>query len=670
MIRTRTGSPARAVSKQPSTSEAREVGESGEGKSLALAMKNAAAFMRTIAQHRTALAADEKNNVAPASLFAPAQQQTHTAVHVRVRPLSQYELSHGFFSVFASFPAQTVLYHPSFRVTTPDVSCLCILPSCSWPHGAWRCLALLTHVMMFPSLALTPFQPSLDVHSFPFDGNFGPDTDNDTVFEHCCNGMMDFVVSNNGLASIFAYGQTSESYLVLISRSSHLSYTSVSRLTHFAHYFPLLSVLLSDSGKTYTMSAISERLTAQLPFETHTVTISMFEILGNDVRDLNARAESTAPLMIFLDNTGSTVVHGATNIAVADVSEASQVIKAGFEARATRGTFKNDTSSRSHLVCCIKLESIQTPGEVAEIRLVDLAGSERAGDRKNHDAVRTKEAALINSSLMALKGCIRKLNGFSNDTSYVPFRHSKLTMLLKDSLDSQNGRPTKTAMIACMSPSVADLAHTLSTYRYASTLKSLDSNDDASHGAHLKPTELSESAAEAAAGSTTSTAKKSTSPLAWSTNKLENWIFTQTHNQVELKDLLGKDGDRHLVPPHIFVPPPALFIYGLEAEEWVKRTKSKIDREEAISVRNRFRKLFLTPRAVGPNDLGNRAKVDSIMVDEDSVTTAPGIDSASKASMADRQAAAMAKLKAKGDAARAKAEAARNASSSSVFLRK
>jgi kinesin family protein 2/24 len=104
-----------------------------------------------------------------------------------------------------------------------------------------------------------------------------------------------------------------------------------------------------------------------------------------------------------------------------------------------------------------------------KLLLVDLAGSERAQDTQSNNRQRRIEGAEINKSLLALKECIRAIDAKS---SHVPFRASKLTMVLRDSFLSSE---TKIVMIACISPGSTSADHTLNTLRYAQRLKSNNS---------------------------------------------------------------------------------------------------------------------------------------------------------------------------------------------------
>jgi kinesin family protein 2/24 len=107
----------------------------------------------------------------------------------------------------------------------------------------------------------------------------------------------------------------------------------------------------------------------------------------------------------------------------------------------------------------------KTPLQVGRLSFIDLAGSERGADTYDNDKRVRIEGAEINKSLLALKECIRALDG---DARHVPFRGSKLTEVLRDSFIGEQAR---TIMIANVSPSSLSVEHTLNTLRYADRVK-------------------------------------------------------------------------------------------------------------------------------------------------------------------------------------------------------
>ena len=166
-------------------------------------------------------------------------------------------------------------------------------------------------------------------------------------------------------------------------------------------------------------------------------------------------------------------VEGLTEVAVAGPSEALALMLSGAKNRTVAATLMNRESSRSHSVFALVIEATErvsagvTKSRVARFNLIDLAGSERqkltqaAGER-------LKEAGQINKSLSALGGVIQSLVDISQGKSrHVPYRDSKLTMLLRDSL----GGNSKTALIATVSATEDCLAETLSTLKFAQRAK-------------------------------------------------------------------------------------------------------------------------------------------------------------------------------------------------------
>ena len=111
------------------------------------------------------------------------------------------------------------------------------------------------------------------------------------------------------------------------------------------------------------------------------------------------------------------------------------------------------------------------------LTLVDLAGSENAHDSATHDRALIKETKAINTALMALKDCIRARSDAAASaaiggaaTTHVPYRSSKLTLVLRDAFDINAPRPAKSLVIACVSPVPLDVKHTCNTLKYAELL--------------------------------------------------------------------------------------------------------------------------------------------------------------------------------------------------------
>jgi kinesin family member 2/24 len=155
------------------------------------------------------------------------------------------------------------------------------------------------------------------------------------------------------------------------------------------------------------------------------------------------------------------------------------LIDVAKELRSTETTTKNDQSSRSHAICRIRVVNKESPNSPeGSFLLVDLAGSEASADTQNHSRERMAETREINKSLTTLKDCIRARalwsigrGEASQKHVHIPFRTSKLTQVLKSAFDVSNTQTCKTLVIACINPSILDVAHSKNTLRYAEMLK-------------------------------------------------------------------------------------------------------------------------------------------------------------------------------------------------------
>ncbi|CAK4264713.1 unnamed protein product [Aphanomyces euteiches] len=205
------------------------------------------------------------------------------------------------------------------------------------------------------------------------------------------------------------------------------------------------------------------------------VEASMMEIYNEKVKDLfNPTSDN---LKVRDHPSQGPYADGLTRSAVSSYDEITALMDAGIMARTTAATNMNATSSRAHTIFQIILTQSQLDpttnkmmDKVSRINLIDLAGSERATSTGATGA-RLKEGAAINQSLSALGNCISALadNASGKKKTLVPYRNSKLTHLLKDSL----GGNAKTIMIAALSPASVNFQETLGTLRYADRAKQI-----------------------------------------------------------------------------------------------------------------------------------------------------------------------------------------------------
>uniref|UniRef100_A0A8R1E2K8 Kinesin motor domain-containing protein n=1 Tax=Caenorhabditis japonica TaxID=281687 RepID=A0A8R1E2K8_CAEJA len=243
----------------------------------------------------------------------------------------------------------------------------------------------------------------------------------------------------------------------------------------------------TGSGKTHTMLGPAdswsdpvakgliprsvEHLFAQLELKAQEcqkfsfkVNVEFVELYNDDIFDL-LRSDSNK---ITLRDTGNDItLVGAKSESVDNSLDLMHVVKRGWQSRRTAATAMNRDSSRSHALLIIKVCTEEVTGSLKTNRssilnLVDLAGSERQSHTKA-SGERLKEATNINSSLTVLGRCIRLLSKPATSQSFIPYRDSHLTHILKNSL----GGNSKTAVIVNMHPDRSYVAESSSTLQFA-----------------------------------------------------------------------------------------------------------------------------------------------------------------------------------------------------------
>ena len=145
-------------------------------------------------------------------------------------------------------------------------------------------------------------------------------------------------------------------------------------------------------------------------------------------------------------------------------------LELGQRNRKTASTDMNETSSRSHSIFMLELAQKRMDGtsRVARLNLVDLAGSESV-KKTNATGQTFDEAKKINLSLSALGNCIKALTAKGGGSKHIPYRDSKLTRILQESL----GGNSKTTLLVCLSPHHDNFEETLSTLRFAQRAKQI-----------------------------------------------------------------------------------------------------------------------------------------------------------------------------------------------------
>ncbi|KAI9143948.1 P-loop containing nucleoside triphosphate hydrolase protein [Paraphysoderma sedebokerense] len=298
------------------------------------------------------------------------------------------------------------------------------------------------------SVTINPIKSDDPPKTFTFDYAFDWNCKQHDVYNKTARPIVESVLNGyNG--TIFAYGQT-------------------------------------GTGKTFSMEGIRQdpQLRGIIPnsFEhifshinsspqnvKYLVRISYLEIYNEEIRDL-LKTESGKLDLKERPDVG-VYVKDLSSFVVKDTAEMDKLMEVGNKNRSVGFTEMNARSSRSHSIFTITVEMCETVNEeehirVGKLHLVDLAGSERQS-KTGATGERLKEATKINMSLSCLGNVIKAL--VDGKSSHIPYRDSKLTRLLQDSL----GGNAKTMMIATMSPASYNYDETLSTLRYASRAKNI-----------------------------------------------------------------------------------------------------------------------------------------------------------------------------------------------------
>ncbi|XP_017560407.1 kinesin-like protein KIF11 [Pygocentrus nattereri] len=294
---------------------------------------------------------------------------------------------------------------------------------------------------------------------YTFDMVFGPSAKQIDVYRSVVCPILDEVIMGYN-CTIFAYGQTGtgKTFTMEGERSPNEEFTWEED--------PLAGII------PRTLHQIFEKLTNN--GTEFSVKVSLLEIYNEELFDLlSPSPDVTERLQLFDDprNKRGVIVKGLEEITVHNKNEVYQILERGAAKRKTASTLMNAYSSRSHSVfsVTIHMKEITLDGEelvkIGKLNLVDLAGSENIG-RSGAVDKRAREAGNINQSLLTLG---RVITALVERGPHVPYRESKLTRILQDSL----GGRTKTSIIATVSPASINLEETLSTLDYANRAKNI-----------------------------------------------------------------------------------------------------------------------------------------------------------------------------------------------------
>ncbi|PRQ21211.1 putative plus-end-directed kinesin ATPase [Rosa chinensis] len=331
-------------------------------------------------------------------------------------------------------------------------------------------------------ISVVPGEPQVQIgtHTFTYDYVYGSTAlPSSSVYDDCVAPLVDALFHGYN-ATVLAYGQT----------GSGKTYT--------------MGTNYSGEGSTggiipKVMETIFKRVETTKDNTEFLIRVSFIEIFKEEVFDLldpnsstlskNEGAATTkpiarVPIQIRETVSGGITLAGVTEPEVRTKEDMGSYLARGSLARATGSTNMNSQSSRSHAIFTITMEQKKISHSLngannddigddilcAKLHLVDLAGSERA-KRTGADGMRLKEGIHINKGLLALGNVISALGDEKKrkEGGHVPYRDSKLTRLLQDSL----GGNSKTVMIACVSPADTNAEETLNTLKYANRARNI-----------------------------------------------------------------------------------------------------------------------------------------------------------------------------------------------------
>ncbi|XP_077595889.1 kinesin-like protein KIF21A isoform X4 [Stigmatopora nigra] len=324
--------------------------------------------------------------------------------------------------------------------------------------------------------------------SFTYDYVFDMDSQQDAIYETCTEKLIEGCFEGYN-ATVFAYGQTGsgKTYTMGTGFDVNIADEELGIIPRAVHHL--------FRGIERRRQAAQEQGSPVPEFKINAQFLELYNEEVLDLFDSVRDGKQKSHIKIHEDANGGIYTVGVTTRTVSSEAEMMQCLKLGALSRTTASTQMNVQSSRSHAIFTIHLCQVRVctscdnheesndgdnrvsngNGEMdeyetlsAKFHFVDLAGSERL-KRTGATGDRAKEGISINCGLLALGNVISALGDRSKRSSHVPYRDSKLTRLLQDSL----GGNSQTVMIACISPSDRDFMETLNTLKYANRARNI-----------------------------------------------------------------------------------------------------------------------------------------------------------------------------------------------------
>ncbi|KAK5577751.1 hypothetical protein RB653_002699 [Dictyostelium firmibasis] len=289
---------------------------------------------------------------------------------------------------------------------------------------------------------------------FTFDRVFTPESTQKEVFESVKDTIHDVLLGYNG--TLLAYGQTgSGKTFTMGSAAAESDYENVEQLG------------IIPRGNHLIFNSIAEESNGNAEF---TIKCSYLEIYMENIQDL-LNPKNNKQLKIRESKSQGIYVEGLAEEYVGSEEDIMELIGVGEASRSVAKTNMNQRSSRSHSILIIAIEQKSSDGSKkrGKLNLVDLAGSEKVS-KTGAEGIVLEQAKKINQSLSLLGNCIHALTDSKRE--HIPFRDSKLTRLLQDSL----GGNTKTTLLVTASPHFNNVDETISTLKFGARAKSIKNN--------------------------------------------------------------------------------------------------------------------------------------------------------------------------------------------------
>jgi kinesin family protein 1/kinesin family protein 3/17 len=336
-----------------------------------------------------------------------------------------------------------------------------------------------------PTITLEDSKTDKKTHKFTFDHAYFWDCTQDQVYTDLGKPILDGALGGFN-STIFAYGQTGSGKTFSMMGGEDAESEGIIPKLNKDLFIALEEAKAKATAEGTSEPDASGKTEPKVKME-FLVSVSYLEIYNEVIKDLLNPSDKR--LEVREHPRLGIYVQDLATLIVKDAESVKALIEQGNGVRQVAATQMNERSSRSHSCFIVKIETRrvekvttdsgkeaeQTSTVTARLNLVDLAGSERQA-KTGATGARLKEGAAINKSLTALGNVINALaeaekssKGHKGGKAHIPYRDSKLTRLLQDSL----GGNARTLMIAAISPAADNFEETLSTLRYADRAKQI-----------------------------------------------------------------------------------------------------------------------------------------------------------------------------------------------------